>query len=263
VTGESTNPVFDRAADAYDTYLVPAFFDAWASEVTRRLGAPGDLVLDVGCGTGVLAPHLAAHGWQRVLGVDPSVGMLERASRRAAPAQWVQGTADALPLGDGHADATASSFALMFFPDPAAALVEMLRVTRAGGPVVVSTWASMDDIPAFRAVCDALVDVGGREAAALLRRAFSMGRPERLAEIAAAARVDDAQVGTHVVTARFAGISALAATYSTALGLGDESRAPDLEAALVGRMGAWTAPDGAVEFPMTGLFIEATGRGGR
>ena len=65
MTDAPTQTIFDRAAEAYDAYLVPAFFDEWAGEVTRRLGPQGDVVVDVGCGTGVLAPHLLGEPLRR------------------------------------------------------------------------------------------------------------------------------------------------------------------------------------------------------
>jgi SAM-dependent methyltransferase len=263
MTDASTQPIFDHAAEAYDTYLVPAFFDDWAAEVTRRLGPAGDVVVDVGCGTGVLAPHLINAGWQRVLGVDPSEGMLARAARRAPGAAWVKGDAAALPVDDAQADAVTCSFALMFIPHPANALREMARIARRGAPIVVSTWGSLHDLPAFHAICDALVDVGGESAADLLRRAFSMGDVDALSELAEEADLPDRRVATHRVHARFPDLDVVGRVYATALGLGDDARAPELTRALRARLERWTDPGtGEVTFPMTGHVIEGAGRGG-
>jgi SAM-dependent methyltransferase len=263
MTDAPTQPIFDRAAEAYDAYLVPAFFDEWAGEVTRRLGPQGDVVVDVGCGTGVLAPHLLGAGWQRVLGVDASGGMLARAALRAPGAAWVKGDAAALPVDDAQADAVTSNFALMFIPEPADALREMARIARPGAPIVVSTWGSLQDIPAFQAVCDALVDVGGESAADLVRRAFSMGDAGMLAALAEDADLPDRRVATHRVDAHFPDVEVLGRAYATALGLGDEGRVPDLTQALRPRLERWTDPaTGEVAFPMTGHMIEGSGRGG-
>lgn len=259
-TADST-PVFDAAADAYDTHLVPAFFDEWAAFVTGLMGTPppDGTVLDVGCGTGVLAPHLAAAGWPTIVGVDPSSGMLARArARGVAGAQWLEGTAESIPREWLPAHALASNFALMFMPDPAAAVRAMAQAVREGGPVVVCTWGSVQAIPGMGAICDALQDAGGDEASALLRRAFSMGRRDILERVAADSGVPGAEVGEHRVTARFPGVATLAEAYAGPLGLGDPARAPELEVAL----GAHLTPfirDGAVEFMMTGLFISCDG----
>lgn len=256
-----SNPVFDAAADAYDDHLVPAFFDEWASFVTGRLGTPpvGGTVLDVGCGTGVLAPHLATAGWPTIVGVDPSSGMLARArARGVAGAQWMEGTAESLPAEWVPADALASNFALMFMPDPAGAVRAMSQAVRHGGPVMVCTWGDVQAIPGMGAICDALEASGGGEASALLRRAFSMGRRDILEQVASDSGVPGAEVGEHTVTARFPGVATLAEAYAGALGLGDPARAPELEAALETRLAPFMR-DGGVEFTMTGLFISCPG----
>jgi len=262
MTGAGATRIFDSGAVAYDQHLVPAFFDDWAARVTQLLGPPRGTVLDVGCGTGVLAPHLAAAGWQAIIGVDPSRGMLDRAAARRVPgARWVQGVADALPVPPGGAHALACNFALMFMDDPAAAVRSMGRAVRAGGPVVISTWGSLHDLPGMAAICTALEQVGGPRASGLLRRAFSMGDPQALQAVADDAGLPDTQVVLHAVTARFPGVAAIADAYATSLGLDDPARAGEITHALVPALAPFTR-DGRVEFPMPGLILTGTGTGG-
>ena len=262
MTDAGSTRIFDSGAVAYDQHLVPAFFDDWAAHVAGLLGPPRGTVLDVGSGTGVLAPHLAAAGWQEIIGVDPSRGMLDSAAARQVPgARWVQGTADALPVPAGGAHALASSFALMFMDDPAASVRGMARAVRAGGPVVLSTWGSLDDLAGMAAICAALEQVGGAGASGLLRRAFSMGNPEALQAVADDAGLPGAKVERHVVTARFPGASAIADAYATSLGLDDPARSGELTRALAPALAPFTH-HGRVEFAMPGLILTGTGTGG-
>ena len=82
--------------------------------------APGDRVLDVACGTGILARYLAADvlaPGDPVVGLDRNAGMLAVAERLAPHLAWRQGRAESLPFGDGAFDAAACQFGLMFFED--------------------------------------------------------------------------------------------------------------------------------------------------
>jgi ubiquinone/menaquinone biosynthesis C-methylase UbiE len=105
---------------------------------------PGDRVLDVGCGTGnvlLAAGHRGAHA----TGCDPAVGLLAEARTRAAQARLAvhlyAAPADALPVPDGAFDAVLSGFAVIFAPDPDAALAEMRRAAAPGGVVGLTSWA--------------------------------------------------------------------------------------------------------------------------
>jgi SAM-dependent methyltransferase len=103
----------------------------------------GDRVLDVGCGTGNASLAAAARGAD-VRAVDPSPGLVALAQERsdaAGAGLLVQvASAEALPFDGGAFDHVISSFAVIFAPDPHAALREMVRVARPGGVVTLSTW---------------------------------------------------------------------------------------------------------------------------
>lgn len=104
---------------------------------------PGAAVLDVACGTGVVALTAARLG-ARVTGVDLTPELIARAKENAALMQldveWKEGDAEALPLPDASFDVVVSQFGHMFAPRPDVAVREMLRVLRPGGTIAFSTW---------------------------------------------------------------------------------------------------------------------------
>jgi len=103
----------------------------------------GQRVLDVACGTGVVAVTAAGRGAQ-VKALDLSPALLADARRNAAiidaPIEFTEGDVEALPYGDGEFDVVLSQFGHMFAPRPELAIAEMLRVLKPGGRIAFSTW---------------------------------------------------------------------------------------------------------------------------
>jgi SAM-dependent methyltransferase len=132
---------FDEIAESYDDTIPAHVARHYASKRTEFIFAkcPIGRVLDVGCGTGVLALRLAELGYS-VVGLDPSEGMLNVMRRRAPAIPAVQGSGTNLPFDDEEFDLTLSVATLHHIADPAAVrstLLEMARVTRVGGHVLV------------------------------------------------------------------------------------------------------------------------------
>lgn len=121
-----------------------AFTIAAAARLVRFGGVAKEMrVLDVGCGTGVVAVTAARLG-ARVKAVDLTPQLLERARENSRTGkveiEWVEADVEQLPFEDGEFDVVLSQFAHMFAPRPEAALAEMLRVLRSGGTIAFSTW---------------------------------------------------------------------------------------------------------------------------
>jgi len=103
----------------------------------------GQRVLDVGCGTGVVAVTAARLG-ARATGLDLTPALLERARENAKIAgveiEFREGDAENLPFGDASFDVVVSQFGHMFAPRPDVAIAEMLRVLKPGGTIAFATW---------------------------------------------------------------------------------------------------------------------------
>jgi ubiquinone/menaquinone biosynthesis C-methylase UbiE len=165
-------------AEAYERHFVPAFFAQWAPQLVETAGIRvGQRVLDVACGTGIVArtaaPRVGTAG--SVTGVDLNEAMLSVARRVSPDLEWRQGDAAALPFEDAAFDAVLSQMAMMFFPDPATALREMARVVRPAGTVAILIPAGLDANPAYQAFVDIVTRHAGPAARNLVTRYFVLG----------------------------------------------------------------------------------------
>lgn len=195
-----------EAARAYEELHVPALFRQWAARVLEAAQVEtGQRVLDVACGTGVLAREAAVRVGQTgfVAGVDPGPGMLAVAKELAPTVEFRQGTAETLPYPDQAFDAVVSQFGLMFFTDRRQALEEMLRVLAPGGRMAVAAWDSLENSAAYPVEVELLERLAGQRAADALRAPFVMGDPPGLAELFEGAGVAAVDIVTQSGTARF------------------------------------------------------------
>ena len=133
---------FDDVAEVYDASLPAHVTEHYLAKRTKfvleTFPPPGRL-LDVGCGTGVLAARLAASGYETT-GLDPSEGMLRLLRERAPAVNAVQASATDMPFGNGEFDLSVSVATMHHIADPDSvrrALAEMVRVVRPGGTVIV------------------------------------------------------------------------------------------------------------------------------
>jgi SAM-dependent methyltransferase len=197
------------AANAYEGLFVPALFGQWAQKVADAAQIqPGQRVLDVGCGTGILAREVALRVGSsgRVAGIDPNPGMLTVAKQLAPAVEWREGVAETLPFPEQSFDAVVSQFGLMFFTDRRQAVREMLRVLAPRGRLVVAVWDCLDNLPAYASEVALLEQTAGQPAAAALRAPFVLGNRKELAALFWEAGVAKTEITTHHGTARFPSI---------------------------------------------------------
>jgi ubiquinone/menaquinone biosynthesis C-methylase UbiE len=184
-----------NAAEAYERYIVQAFMQGWTRSLLDLASlARGARVLDVACGTGVVAREAASRVGKdgRVVGVDLNAGMLAMARVLPPPPagssiEWREGNATALPFPDATFDAVLCQQGLQFFPDKPAALRDMRRVLVPNGRVVFSVWRRSAHCPWQRAVADALERYVSSEAAMGIRGALALADKEELRTLITAA----------------------------------------------------------------------------
>jgi ubiquinone/menaquinone biosynthesis C-methylase UbiE len=229
-----------NAAEIYAQHLVPTVFGPWAADLIEAASPrPGERILDVACGTGVVA-RLAAERVRadgRVAGLDLNPGMLAVARSVASPRpiDWREGSAVALPFEDGAFDLVLCQQGLQFFPDRPAALREMHRVLTPGGRLGLATWRPIQHSPGFAVLAEALGRHVGPEAAALMQAPFSLGDAEELRALVGGAGFRDVEIRPAAKTLRFPSVDEFVQWYVAGSPLaGPVARADDrARAALV------------------------------
>lgn len=179
MVGDGGWQLTERGPEAYEQYLVPPLFAPWAERLVEHATLrEGDRVLDVGCGTGIVARRAADRVGERgtVVGVDRNGEMLEVAKTVAAdlaPAiEWKRGDATALPFPDDAFDVIVCQQALQFVDDPTVALREMHRVLSPNGRIAVSVLRSLAFNTGYEELVEALERHAGDDAGMMMRSPF-------------------------------------------------------------------------------------------
>jgi ubiquinone/menaquinone biosynthesis C-methylase UbiE len=204
--------------EIYERVLVGPLFRPFAEQLVARI-APhrGDSVIDVACGTGIVArvarEHLGPDA--RIVGVDVAPAMLAVARTVDQTIDWREGNATALPVSASEQFTVLTCHqGLQFMPDKPAAVREMRRVLAPGGRAAIATWRSLEDVPGMlelNAVAERHVDriVDSRhsfgDAAALKRLLQDAG----FSDVSVATGAHDVQFADGALFARLNAMAAI------------------------------------------------------
>jgi ubiquinone/menaquinone biosynthesis C-methylase UbiE len=191
------------AAENYQRYFVPTIGTATATALLDAVELrPGDRVLDVACGTGVVtrlaADRVGPDGVVAGLDINPAMLAVARSDPRSAGIEWHEGDAESLPLADGSFDVAVSSLGLQFVPDRASALHEMQRVLAPGGRLAIATAGPTP--PLFAVLEHALAQHVTPKAAGFMGAVFSLHDPDELEKLASSAGFRGVEVRSQLLS---------------------------------------------------------------
>jgi ubiquinone/menaquinone biosynthesis C-methylase UbiE len=201
--------VREQAGSAYDELLVPRLFAPCADQLLDLAAvAAGERVLDVACGTGIVARRAAGRVGDggRVVGVDVNNVMLAVAAVAPTEAAWMEwrlGDAAALPVPDGSFDVVCCQQGLQYVADQPLALLEARRALVPGGRLALAVWRALDHHPVFEHLVRALERHAGAGTADLMRRPFSGPGRETLRQLILDTGFTRPRARIGVITARF------------------------------------------------------------
>ena len=174
-------------AQTYEDFYVANLFRPWTGElISRAEPRPGERILDLACGTGIVARLVFRHleGRASISGLDLNPAMIDvaraAADREGAAIDWHVGSADSVPFPVDTFDLVTIQQGLQFFPDRPAALREIHRVLKPGGRIATETWTEIERNHFNQAMARAVERQLGRPA---MDVPFSLGSEVELREL--------------------------------------------------------------------------------
>ena len=252
-------------AEIYETVFVPAMMGQWAPRVIALVNPqPGELVLDVACGTGaltrVVAQSIGPNG--QVVGLDLYSDMLAVAHTitpdpsSAAPIEWREGDVSAIPFEDETFDIVFCNFGLMFFPNRVAALKEMRRVLKLDGRWALAVWGSIAKCPGQMAMKESWKR-HFTEDAGLFDAQHSLGNPETVLSLIHDAGFRDVSVQAVMGVVRLPSPGHLARSYGALAGIqADEKTRTEVIDEVSAALQSYVAAEG-LEYPIEAILASA------
>jgi SAM-dependent methyltransferase len=193
-------------AEIHEDYLVPAMYAQWAIQATHMAEIDsGNRVLDVGCGTGILARKASEEvGFTgKTVGFDLDEEMLTIARRLGPQIEWHQGNAGQMPFEDGAFNRVVSQFMLPELKNRVAAAKEMWRVLAPGGRLLIAVWAPLHNAPAINTLVELTRLHAGFRAADLLARPWELGHEIKLKGVLETAGIGNYSIRHQKGSSRF------------------------------------------------------------
>ncbi|KPV41934.1 hypothetical protein AN478_00090 [Thiohalorhabdus denitrificans] len=195
-----------NAAENYERYFVPTIGRPVAESLIEAADLrPGERVLDVACGTGIVtrlaAERVSPHGAAE--GLDPNPGMLAVAravAPAAPPVAWHEAPAESIPLPDESFDVVLCGMGLQFFSDREAGLREMRRVLVPGGRLLANLPGPAP--PPLEALAETFAHHVGPESASFVLAVFSLHDADAIRSLAKAAGFGPMEVWSEPVALR-------------------------------------------------------------
>ncbi|TNY36475.1 methyltransferase domain-containing protein [Thermomonospora catenispora] len=259
------------AAKAYQRYLVPPFFAPCAERLFGLVPPRRGRVLDVACGTGVVALAVARRSGAdaRVTGVDSNEAMLAVArllaghAGTAASVEWVRASAERLPFADRAFDLVYCQQGLQFLADAAAGVAQMRRVLRPGGRAGVAVWRGPEHHVPFHEIAAIWDEYLGHGLGAVLRVPFSGPQGSALRALFQSAGFTDVRLRIAIIPVRFASPEAFLheeslATPARAAYTAAERFTVEAMRERIRQRLTWAVDDEGVTFPMQTWLLTAT-----
>ena len=255
---------WDRAALSYELAWKQGLAPATTAVLDAAKLQPGERVLDVACGSGLLtraAWHAVQSTGGEVVGTDISERMLAQAAERSPDCRFVQANAQILDklVPHGHFDAVLCGLGLMYMPDPEAALATMARCLRPGGRMAVSVWGE-------RRACgwaEIFPIVDSRVRSEVCPMFFRVGTGNTLEEALRAAGLVDLQLSHPPTTIHYTDADAacdaafLSGPVALAYSRFDESTRLSVRAEYLASIEPWRNGE---RFEIPGTFVIGSGR---
>ncbi len=259
--------VYNPGPQTYEASLVPRIFGPWAERLVDAAGlVAGERVLDVACGTGIVARTAAGRVGPggTVVGVDVNPAMLELARKLGGGSiEFLESNAQTLPFDDSSFDVAFCQQGLQFFEDRPAAVGEIYRVTTPRGRAVCAVWRGQDHHPAMAIVDRVMAPYLPPETLEGSDAPFWLGDINEVRSLFQGAGFSSVHIRTHINEVRFPsakemlnGLTGAHAPLAGAIAALDdqvrEAMYRDVAEAFAG-----DTDDDGVMFPMSGALVVA------